>query len=121
MLLASCSRPLSGFTARVATGENCFLQGSAWLLATTLSFVSVQLALGKTCAINGSITSICVSLSAFVRIANLNPLAWLTPDVAAANMASIVPFVSNSTNIVICEGFQVNETVFLVQYTMVAG
>jgi len=99
-----------------ATGENCFLQGSAWLLATTLSFVSVQFALGKTCAINGSI---CVSLSAFVNVANLDPLAWLTPEFAAAN--SMVLFVSNSTNIVMCEGFQVNKTMFLVHYTMVAG
>ena len=58
-------------------------------------------------------------LSAFVSIANLDPLAWLTPDVAAAN--TVVLFVGDSTHVVICEGFQVNKTVFLVHYTMVAG
>jgi len=78
--------------------------------------VSVQLALGKTCAID---YYICVFLAVFVTVANLDPLAWLTPDVAAAN--TVVLFVGNSTHDVICEGFQVNKTVFLVQYTVVAG
>ena len=78
--------------------------------------MSVQLALGKTCAID---CYICVFLSVLVTVANLDPLAWLTPDVAAAN--AVVLFVGNSTHVVICEGFQVNKTVFLVQSTMVAG
>ena len=42
----------------------------------------------------------------------LNPIAWLISEFAAANTASMVLFVGNPTNVVICEGFQVNNAGF---------
>ena len=65
-----------------------------------LSFVSAQLALGKTRVVNGSI---CIFLSVsgtvflvnYTTVAGLNPLAWLISEFAAANT---VLFVGNPTN-----------------------
>ena len=42
----------------------------------------------------------------------LEPMAWLIAEFAAANTASMVLFVGNPTNVVICEGFQVNNAAF---------
>ena len=42
----------------------------------------------------------------------LEPTAWLIAEFAAANTASMVLFVGNPTNVVICEGFQVNNAAF---------
>ena len=39
-------------------------------------------------------------------------MAWLIGEFAAANTASMVLFVGNPTNVVICEGFQVNNAAF---------
>ena len=79
--------------------------------------MSAQLALGKTRVVNGSI---CIFLSVsgtvflvnYTTVAGLNPLAWLISEFAAANTASMVLFVGNPTNVVICEGFQVNNAAF---------
>ncbi|KAJ7916225.1 hypothetical protein B0H13DRAFT_2231748 [Mycena leptocephala] len=40
------------------------------------------------------------------------PISWLMSEFAAANTASMVLFVGNPTNVVICEGFQVNNAAF---------
>ena len=95
-----------------------------------LSFVSARLALGKTRAVN----SICVFLSVsgtvvlvqYTMVADLpvDPRPWLISEFAAANTANmpVVLFVGSPTTVVICEGFRVNKTVLLVQYTStVAG
>lgn len=42
----------------------------------------------------------------------INPIAWLISEFAAANTASMVLFVGNPTNVVICEGFAVNNAGF---------
>lgn len=42
----------------------------------------------------------------------LNPTSWLMSEFAAANTASMVLFVGNPTNVVICEGFSVNNAAF---------
>ena len=42
----------------------------------------------------------------------LQPLPWLITEFAAANTASMVLFVGNPTNVVICEGFSVNNAAF---------
>lgn len=48
----------------------------------------------------------------YTAAANLNPTAWLISEFAAANTASMVLFVGNPTNVVICEGFRVNNAAF---------
>ena len=48
----------------------------------------------------------------YTSATNLPPMAWLILEFAAANTASMVLFVGNFTNVVICEGFQVNNAVF---------
>ncbi|KAF9043069.1 hypothetical protein BJ165DRAFT_1529196 [Panaeolus papilionaceus] len=47
-----------------------------------------------------------------VYYTNLNPDAWLISEFAAANTASMVLFLGNPTNVVICEGFRVNNAAF---------
>ncbi|GJJ08743.1 hypothetical protein Clacol_002962 [Clathrus columnatus] len=41
-----------------------------------------------------------------------DPLPWLISEFAAANTASMVLFVGNPTNVVVCEGFGVNNVAF---------
>ncbi|EIW75979.1 hypothetical protein CONPUDRAFT_111819 [Coniophora puteana RWD-64-598 SS2] len=53
-----------------------------------------------------------VFLVYFTQAANLNPDAWLMSEFAAANTASMVLFVGNPTNVVICEGFNLNNAAF---------
>ncbi|KAF8902613.1 hypothetical protein CPB84DRAFT_1678679 [Gymnopilus junonius] len=48
----------------------------------------------------------------YTAATNLEPIAWLISEFAAANTASMVLFVGNPTNVVICEGFQVNNAAF---------
>jgi Na+/H+ antiporter NhaD/arsenite permease-like protein len=48
----------------------------------------------------------------YTSATGLEPVAWLTAEFAAANTASMVLFVGNPTNVVICEGFQVNNAAF---------
>ncbi|KAF8811270.1 hypothetical protein BYT27DRAFT_7336307 [Phlegmacium glaucopus] len=48
----------------------------------------------------------------YTRVNELNHIAWLMSEFAAANTASMVLFVGNPTNVVICEGFQVNNAGF---------
>ncbi|KAJ7715724.1 hypothetical protein DFH07DRAFT_361438 [Mycena maculata] len=48
----------------------------------------------------------------YTKVSELNPLSWLISEFAAANTASMVLFVGNPTNVVICEGFEVNNAAF---------
>ncbi|KDR73123.1 hypothetical protein GALMADRAFT_142272 [Galerina marginata CBS 339.88] len=48
----------------------------------------------------------------YTKANELNPIAWLISEFAAANTASMVLFVGNPTNVVICEGFSVNNAAF---------
>ena len=48
----------------------------------------------------------------YTSATGLEPTAWLIAEFAAANTASMVLFVGNPTNVVICEGFQVNNAAF---------
>ncbi|KAG6907534.1 hypothetical protein DXG01_008570 [Tephrocybe rancida] len=48
----------------------------------------------------------------YTRATNLPPLAWLMAEFAAANTSSMVLFVGNPTNVVICEGFLINNAAF---------
>ncbi|KAF8841446.1 hypothetical protein BDN67DRAFT_949733 [Paxillus ammoniavirescens] len=48
----------------------------------------------------------------YTQIAELSPTAWIMSEFAAANTASMVLFVGNPTNVVICEGFGVNNAAF---------
>jgi len=48
----------------------------------------------------------------YTKVNELNPIAWLMAEFAAANTASMVLFVGNPTNVVICEGFRVNNAAF---------
>ncbi|KAJ7248210.1 hypothetical protein B0H12DRAFT_1203080 [Mycena haematopus] len=48
----------------------------------------------------------------FTKVSELNPTSWLISEFAAANTASMVLFVGNPTNVVICEGFEVNNAAF---------
>ncbi|KAG6834501.1 hypothetical protein H0H93_009289 [Arthromyces matolae] len=48
----------------------------------------------------------------YTAAAKLEPLAWLMSEFAAANTSSMVLFVGNPTNVVICEGFLVNNAAF---------
>ncbi|KAG6841076.1 hypothetical protein C0991_002169 [Blastosporella zonata] len=47
-----------------------------------------------------------------MSLTELNPMSWLMSEFAAANTASMVLFVGNPTNVVICEGFSVNNAAF---------
>ncbi|PPQ92531.1 hypothetical protein CVT25_010364 [Psilocybe cyanescens] len=48
----------------------------------------------------------------YTAATNLDPIAWLISEFAAANTASMVLFVGNPTNVVICEGFRINNAAF---------
>ncbi|RXW17660.1 hypothetical protein EST38_g8192 [Candolleomyces aberdarensis] len=48
----------------------------------------------------------------FTAATGLDPDAWLISEFAAANTASMVLFVGNPTNVVICEGFRINNAAF---------
>ena len=48
----------------------------------------------------------------YTSATGLEPMAWIIAEFAAANTASMVLFVGNPTNVVICEGFQVNNAAF---------
>ncbi|PFH48072.1 hypothetical protein AMATHDRAFT_6158 [Amanita thiersii Skay4041] len=48
----------------------------------------------------------------YTDIAKLDELPWLMSEFAAANTASMVLFVGNPTNVVICEGFLVQNAAF---------
>ncbi|KAJ7025540.1 hypothetical protein C8F04DRAFT_1126218 [Mycena alexandri] len=48
----------------------------------------------------------------YTKVSELNPISWLISEFAAANTASMVLFVGNPTNVVICEGFSVNNAAF---------
>lgn len=48
----------------------------------------------------------------YTTAAELEPIPWLISEFAAANTASMVLFVGNPTNVVICEGFAVNNVAF---------
>lgn len=48
----------------------------------------------------------------YTKVAELNHISWLMSEFAAANTASMVLFVGNPTNVVICEGFSVNDAAF---------
>ncbi|KAF5350579.1 hypothetical protein D9756_008760 [Leucocoprinus leucothites] len=53
-----------------------------------------------------------VFLVYYTAATHLRPLAWLMSEFAAANTASMVLFVGNPTNVVICEGFSINNAAF---------
>ncbi|KAJ3561049.1 hypothetical protein NP233_g10436 [Leucocoprinus birnbaumii] len=53
-----------------------------------------------------------VFLVYYTAATQLKPLAWLMSEFAAANTASMVLFVGNPTNVVICEGFGINNAAF---------
>ncbi|KAF9444897.1 hypothetical protein P691DRAFT_762994 [Macrolepiota fuliginosa MF-IS2] len=53
-----------------------------------------------------------VFLVYYTAATHLQPLAWLMSEFAAANTASMVLFVGNPTNVVICEGFSINNAGF---------
>ncbi|KAG9311174.1 hypothetical protein JVU11DRAFT_8242 [Chiua virens] len=48
----------------------------------------------------------------YTEIAKLDPRAWIMAEFAVANTASMVLFVGNPTNVVITEGFSVNDAAF---------
>jgi Na+/H+ antiporter NhaD/arsenite permease-like protein len=53
-----------------------------------------------------------VFLVYYTNAVKLDPIAWLITEFAAANTASMVLFVGNPTNVVICEGFGVNNVAY---------
>ena len=53
-----------------------------------------------------------VFLVYYTEATSLIPLPWLVSEFAAANTASMVLFVGNPTNVVICEGFGINNAAF---------
>ncbi|KAF9237251.1 hypothetical protein BU15DRAFT_76152 [Melanogaster broomeanus] len=48
----------------------------------------------------------------YTEVAGLSPTPWIMAEFAAANTASMVLFVGNPTNVVICEGFGVKNAAF---------
>ncbi|KAG6849245.1 hypothetical protein H0H93_010059, partial [Arthromyces matolae] len=48
----------------------------------------------------------------FTKVAELDPTSWLMSEFAAANTASMVLFIGNPTNLVLCEGFSINNAAF---------
>ncbi|KAH6880254.1 hypothetical protein BKA70DRAFT_1343930 [Coprinopsis sp. MPI-PUGE-AT-0042] len=53
-----------------------------------------------------------VFLVYYTQATQLDAGAWLISEFAAANTASMVLFVGNPTNVVICEGFRINNAAF---------
>ncbi|KAG7445231.1 uncharacterized protein BT62DRAFT_933041 [Guyanagaster necrorhizus] len=58
-----------------------------------------------------------VFLVYYTTATGLEPMPWLISEFAAANTASMVLFVGNPTNVVICEGFNIINAAFTV-YTI---
>ncbi|KAF8178470.1 hypothetical protein BJ912DRAFT_856074 [Pholiota molesta] len=48
----------------------------------------------------------------YTKVNELEPIPWLMSEFAAANTASMVLFVGNPTNVVVCEGFRINNAAF---------
>jgi len=48
----------------------------------------------------------------YTKVQELDPISWLMSEFAAANTASMVLFVGNPTNVVVCEGFRINNVAF---------
>ncbi|KAL0564408.1 hypothetical protein V5O48_017639 [Marasmius crinis-equi] len=53
-----------------------------------------------------------VFLVYYTNATGLEPIPWLMAEFAAANTASMVLFLGNPTNVVICEGFLINNVAF---------
>ncbi|KAJ8074811.1 hypothetical protein PM082_019136 [Marasmius tenuissimus] len=53
-----------------------------------------------------------VFLVYYTNATGLGPIPWLMAEFAAANTASMVLFLGNPTNVVICEGFLINNVAF---------
>ncbi|KAF8653641.1 hypothetical protein AX16_003793 [Volvariella volvacea WC 439] len=53
-----------------------------------------------------------VFLVYYTAATSLPPTPWIMAEFAAANTASMVLFVGNPTNVVICEGFHINNAAF---------
>jgi Na+/H+ antiporter NhaD/arsenite permease-like protein len=53
-----------------------------------------------------------VFLVYYTEAMKLDPNPWLISEFAAANTASMVLFVGNPTNVVVCEGFSINNLIF---------
>jgi len=53
-----------------------------------------------------------VFLVYFTVVANIEPIPWLISEFASANTASMVLVVGNPTNVVVCEGFSINNAAF---------
>ncbi|KAJ3780326.1 hypothetical protein GGU10DRAFT_153206 [Lentinula aff. detonsa] len=53
-----------------------------------------------------------VFLVYYTTATELEPMPWLISEFAAANTASMVLFVGNITNVVVCEGFAINNVAF---------
>ena len=51
-------------------------------------------------------------LAYYTSTTGLEPMAWLIAEFVATNTASMVLFVGNPTNVIICEGFQVSSVAF---------
>jgi len=51
-------------------------------------------------------------LTYFIKALELDETAWIISEFSAANTASMVLFVGNPTNVVICEGFGVNNVAY---------
>ncbi|KAF7334735.1 CitMHS domain-containing protein [Mycena sanguinolenta] len=58
------------------------------------------------------VLSVTVCLVYYTKVSELNLTSCLISEFAAANAASMVLFVGNLTNVVICEGFEVNNVAF---------
>jgi len=48
----------------------------------------------------------------YTKVVEVDPLSWLIAEFAAANTASMILFVGNPTNVVLCEGFQINNVAY---------
>jgi Na+/H+ antiporter NhaD/arsenite permease-like protein len=53
-----------------------------------------------------------VFLVYYTKAVEVKPLAWLFAEFAVANTASMILFVGNPTNVVICEGFSINNVAY---------
>ncbi|KAK0460694.1 uncharacterized protein EV420DRAFT_1267567 [Desarmillaria tabescens] len=53
-----------------------------------------------------------VFLVYYTKVTGLEPMPWLISEFAAANTASMILFVGNPTNVVICEGFNIINAAF---------
>ncbi|THU97657.1 hypothetical protein K435DRAFT_838531 [Dendrothele bispora CBS 962.96] len=53
-----------------------------------------------------------VFLVYYTSATRLEPMPWIISEFAAANTASMVLFLGNPTNVVVCEGFSINNVAF---------